>query len=103
MVRALQSADPRSTPWVQYLLWRQGLNVARFNFYHPGLGPALEELPPPKTPPTTPPPAGGEVDPPTPKPPVPEPSSFLVALGMLGAGIWWRSRASRSPTRLTAT
>ena len=40
MVSALRSADPRSTPWVQYLLWRQGRNIARFNFYHPVLGPS---------------------------------------------------------------
>lgn len=101
MVTALQSADPRSTPWVQYLLWRQGRNLARFNFYHPVLGPVLEQLPPPTTPPTNP-PAGGEIIPPPSggEPVVPEPSSWLIAAILLGAGLWWRSRTSRLPVRL---
>lgn len=104
IVGALRSADPRSTPWVQYLLWRQGRNIARFNFYHPVLGPILEQLPPPTTPPT-PPPAGGEIiPPPDPEPPHdPEPSSILLALGMVAAGYWWRSRAGRSSRVLATT
>ncbi|WP_074314829.1 PEP-CTERM sorting domain-containing protein [Singulisphaera sp. GP187] len=103
MVVALQSADPRSTPWVQYLLWRQGLNIARFNHYHPVLGPVLEQLPPPVAPPTNP-PASGEIIPPIEvHPNGPEPSSIIVALGLAGAGIWWRSRSGRSPTVLAPT
>src|SRR5262249_50627198 len=30
-----------NTPFVNYLLWRRSLNPARFDFYHPRLGPLL--------------------------------------------------------------
>lgn len=93
MVQALKSADPRSTPWVQYLLWRQGRNPERFNFYHPQLGPVLQQLPPPVAPPTPPinPPAPEIINPP-PDPVVPEPSTLLVSVVLLGAALWWRGR-----------
>src|SRR5258708_6958684 len=48
MAQALGSWN-HSSPWVQYLLWRQGLNPARFNRYHPQMVAYLNPLPPPKT------------------------------------------------------
>src|SRR5947209_3822107 len=44
MAQAMGSADPTSSPWVRYLLWRHDLNPRRFDHWHPGLGPALERL-----------------------------------------------------------
>jgi hypothetical protein len=100
MASALQTSDPRSSPWVQYLLWRQGLNVKRFNFYHPQLGPALQNLPPPTAPPinhgqgpgSTPNSPGNVIPPAT-----PEPSTILIAIMLIGSGTWWRSGTRRSP------
>src|SRR4051794_35553461 len=34
LVRSVQGADPSSDPNVQYLLWRQSLNPARFDHWH---------------------------------------------------------------------
>src|SRR3954453_19227512 len=48
MAQALGSANPRLSPWVQYLTWRQGLNPARFDRWHPQMVPYLSNLPPVK-------------------------------------------------------
>jgi hypothetical protein len=98
------------TALVQYLEWRRSLNPARFDFYHPGLGPLLQPQvvtppqlggekitpPPPSNPPVNPPenpPENPPVLPPdVPPPSVPEPSSLAVAAAMLAAGAWARRR-----------
>jgi MYXO-CTERM domain-containing protein len=97
------------TPLVEYLRWRRSLDPARFDHYHPNVGPMLAEdaltrmsllNPPPNlgqvvNPPGTPPP-------PVPVPPLPpnppdakvsEPSSALLGLVLAGAAGWLRRRA----------
>jgi hypothetical protein len=82
-------------PLVAYLKWRRSLNPARFDRYHPVLGPKLEAddiirslpqtpvIPPPREDPEVirPPSSGGAE--------VPEPGSLAVALGMIVAGAAW--------------
>jgi len=95
---ALRSVDPRSNPLIQYLLWRQERNVARFNYYHPYLGPQLQNLPPPvvNPPPVNPPPDPGDESPGTVvPPPVPEPSTLLISLVLIGTGCLWRYHSGR--------
>jgi hypothetical protein len=84
------------TPFVDYLYWRRSLNPARFDHYHPNIGPALGQLTPPTTavpgstttgtPPINPQPQNG----------VPEPASLPLALSLVGAGLWWRRRIVRN-------
>lgn len=113
-------ADQLANPMIDYLLWRQSLNTARFDFYHPRVSRVLNQLleappttvtpslptslPVPQTTPTVAAPQG--VTPPTVSSPplvapatqtvappaVPEPSSILLALGMTACGLWWRRR-----------
>lgn len=98
------------SPYFQYLLWRRSLNPARFDYYHPRLGPLLEsitQLPqevfppliPPVTPPVTPPPITPTIPVIPVTPQVPEPSTLLIGL-MLGAGGLWarhvRGKAKRA-------
>src|SRR5258708_38258805 len=52
MVEALASASPTSTLFVQYLEWRRDLDPARFDHWHPEMGPVLQTLA--TTPATTP-------------------------------------------------
>lgn len=91
--------------FMQYMKWRQGLNIKRFDSFHPELVRLLRKV---KTPTTTTPP--GTIEPPSPgvpiEPPdftpivpqeltppnVPEPSSVMLGLGMLGAVAWYRRR-----------
>jgi hypothetical protein len=118
--RALQVSDPLSNPWIQYLEWRRDLDPARFDHWHPRLGPQLAQLLPVPTTPstsvtsvsqpqtTTPaqpqtitpgPPPNQQIIPPVVTPPAiqtPEPSALSISLLLLGAGAWWRRRAHRA-------
>ncbi len=106
--------------FVQYLEWRHGLNVERFDANHPGLGPLLESSQlvtaaavPPKTSDATPPILGQGINPPpvvtsppskstTPiiegqAPQVPEPASLLIAGVMVGSAFVARRWNSTRP------
>jgi hypothetical protein len=120
-------AQSLANPMIDYLLWRRSLKPERFDANHPRLGPTLNQLlsfsptpvitppvttplpaysPVPQSTPTstspqivTPPPV--VITPPEPAAPtpIPEPSSVLLATGMLGWGIWWRRRMNRPARR----
>lgn len=111
------AAQLSSSAFVDYLLWRRSLNPVRFDHYHPYLAPMLQQpqnsgttLPatsvtpgvvippiaptpviPPTNPPDTPP------TPPIPPSQVPEPSTILIASGMVVAAVagrrWARANA----------
>jgi hypothetical protein len=81
---------------IQYFLWKQSLDPARFAHYHPALAPALTKL---KTPTTgsqqvgnPPPNTGGGGS----HPAVPEPNALLLAMTLTGCALWWRHRFRRS-------
>jgi hypothetical protein len=102
MLRGLGSANPTSDPFVEYLEWRRNRAPARFDHWHPRLGPWLSHLLPPLVPqPQTvnPKPPGTNPKPPSNPPPqvnppsVPEPGTWAIALMLLGSGVWWRSRS----------
>ena len=78
---------PVETPFVDYLIWRRNLDPLRFDANHPGAGPVLELIKPPKTPSSTP-PAGQNLTPPS----VPEPAALTVALTTAAAALGWRHR-----------
>jgi hypothetical protein len=97
--------DPGDTsPWIQFLLYKQSLDEARFDHFHPRISKALAKLPAPHTVgpvvnplpsttpssgPSTPPNESQQIQPQA----VPEPGAWLVAMGMAGWGLWWRRRA----------
>jgi hypothetical protein len=125
MRRAVASVNPTSSPWVEYLLWRHNLAPARFDHWHPRLGPELERLLPPPTsqtstahrPPVTPTPPQGQnihnpgvpplINPPpiaehnpppittNPPPAVPEPNPLAISAVLIASGLWWRWRTGR--------
>jgi hypothetical protein len=144
MDKALHGPHAASTRNVQYLEWRRALNPARFDHWHPKMGPMLQKLIPP---PSTSHPSTGTVTQPqtigtgsvaatntpsstpssssssspipgsrvtssdpgtgtgtttpqqidtTPSPAaIPEPSTWTMALVMIGSGLWWRYRNGR--------
>ncbi len=106
--RGMYSAD---TPLMQYLQWRRSLNPARFDYYHPRLGPSLAQTTWTPSPTPTPPctctpcqqvqpqrePRTEPQGPPWTEPPaVPEPSTGVMALTLIGAACWWRRRSRSS-------
>ncbi len=99
--RALGSDAPESTAWVQFLLWKQSLDPARFGRNHPHVAPILNRIssaslvsqtPTPTTTTTTTPDTTPLTEPQTVTAAVPEPGPWLLALGMTGWGLWWRRR-----------
>jgi hypothetical protein len=44
IAQEMLSPDPTSNPMVNYLEWRRNLKPARFDHWHPHLGPALQNL-----------------------------------------------------------
>jgi hypothetical protein len=44
MAQALESPDPTSNPYVDYLIWRRSLDPSRFDDWHPVIGPMLQQL-----------------------------------------------------------
>jgi hypothetical protein len=85
---SLMSSDPASSLFVQYLAWRRNLNPVRFDRWHPIEGPAVGRIVFPGT--STPDPVVN----PQPQT-IPEPGTMTLALGMAGAGLWWRRRSRR--------
>ncbi len=112
MYSTVREADPFSDPMTDYLYWRWSLDPARFDHYHPWLGPALGGLTPPSSSPspstgpaaqtiqpenTIPPPSSTSgsgsptANPPSDVPPaIPEPGMFWIALSMLATAAWGR-------------
>jgi hypothetical protein len=108
-----------ANPMIDYLLWRRSLNPVRFTANHPNLSPALAQLlngpslptsiPPPTNtsvpqsttaPQTVTPPSLISPSPQTVSPPaIPEPNSLLLAVGMMGWGLWWRRRMGKRSRR----
>lgn len=87
------------TPFVDYLFWRRSLNPARFDHYHPVVGPELGLLLPPPTNPT-PVPVGLTISGPPPFNPqpeigTPEPAALPMALTLIAVGVWYRRRVGR--------
>lgn len=94
MLRISSDGKLDRSPFVEYLLWRQNLNVKRFNSFHADLVKMLRRVRPGDIPPTP-------IDPPgfTPNEPqvvnppqVPEPATGVIALMMIGAAIVARRR-----------
>jgi hypothetical protein len=108
VLRNIQSEQGllHESSFVAYLEWRRSLAPRRFDHYHPRLAKAIitdtqirQSLvdTPPVTPPTNVVPAPGGVTPPTdvvipPTVSAPEPSTALIALVLIGAGLWARRR-----------
>ena len=101
-----------SSYYVEYMSWREGLNAKRFDSFHPALAQALKKVKTTTVSPTVPPesvipPTGGTpILPPgfTPNivtqslnpPHVPEPSTAVMALGMIAAvGVAHRWKKTR--------
>jgi hypothetical protein len=91
------------TPFVEYLSWRRSLAPARFDYYHPIIGPELGLLKPPtptstSTSTSTPTPSGttrgggGKPVNPVLQSTVPEPGSILIAVVMVGSAFGWGLR-----------
>ena len=89
------------SPFVEYLQWRQGLAVKRFDAFHPGIARLLRHVragsmpslnPTPTEPPDFEAISPQEINPPT----VPEPSSAVIAAMLVGAAAVARRRARRS-------
>lgn len=99
---------------VRYLEWRRGLNTRRFDANHPRIGRVLagQVFPPrvitpavitptpvvPSTPVVPATPVRPSINPraqPLIPPVVPEPSGFVIAACLFGAGLWARSRRGR--------
>jgi hypothetical protein len=97
--KALGSSDADSNPMVDFLLWKQSLDPARFARYHPKVAPILNRISTASLgsqtiAPTTSTSTGTTpiTQPQTLTPTVPEPGPWLLALGMSGWGLWWRRR-----------
>lgn len=100
---SLINGDPTvaaASPLVEYFVWRRNLNPARFDRYHPFLGPRLPQGFTPPTPTITPPVVPDTPDPPiTPPnhsipPTVPEPPAILVILAGVAGALALRRRSS---------
>ncbi len=88
--------DPGGTaPFVDYLLWKQARDPARFAYYHPRLAPILTQMRSPVITPSvapTPPPSTPLVEPQQ----VPEPTGILVGLMLAGFARVWLARKRAS-------
>jgi hypothetical protein len=104
--KAIRTDPGETSPWIQFMLYKQSLNPTRFAHFHPKLSPALDQLsaspigaqvltPESSTSTsTTTTPNSGPTSPLTEGQEIPEPATWLVALGMAGWGAWWRRRKS---------
>jgi hypothetical protein len=103
--KAIHKDPGESSPWIQFLLYKQSLDPARFAFFHPQVSKALARLatapktptqaltPPPTTPsstPSSPPTQGQSIT------PIPEPSTWLLTLGFSGWACWRFRRARKA-------
>lgn len=129
VVKTDTQSQQLANPMIDYLLWRQSLDPKRFAAYHPNLSPRLAQLlngptlPSGVPPPTYTPvpqtaaspqslmapsvtnsaplvsPLAQTMSPPA----VPEPTSLILGVGMLGWGLWWRRRMAQSHDRSQST
>ena len=99
-----------ASPFMLYMKWREGLNIKRFDSFHPEMVKLLRKIKRPATPTTpgtiAPPSPGVPIQPPdftpiapiTPQqvtpPNVPEPSSIALAIAMIGVAAIARRRRS---------
>ena len=91
------------TPFVDYLLWRRSLDPARFDHFHPFVGPRLAALDSNLSAASIPTIQSQSLVPPpplkvSPETITPEPGSLAISVGLLGAGAWWRRRWSPPST-----
>ncbi|MDR3633143.1 MAG: PEP-CTERM sorting domain-containing protein [Isosphaeraceae bacterium] len=93
IAQALESTSPSTNLFDQYLHWRRNLDPTRFDHYHPIEGPIIAGFTFPST--STPDPV---INPQPQKINTPEPGSMTLALGLIGAGVWWRRRSQRGLT-----
>ncbi len=103
--KAIRTDPGETSPWIQFMLYKQSVDPTRFAFYHPKVSVALNRLSAETTqsqfvsPPATT-PSSGTSSPPTQAQsitPIPEPGTLLLAVGLLGWGAW-RFRRPRSGT-----
>jgi hypothetical protein len=94
--KAIRTDPGESSPWVQFMLYKQSLDPARFAFFHPKVSVALDRLSkatttraqfvsPPATMPsgsTTSPTEGQSIT------SIPEPATWLLAMGLTWWGVW---------------
>jgi hypothetical protein len=97
MWKAIRSDPPPDIDAVvQFFLYRQSLDPARFDHYHPKVGAAMDRIkaeeatPTTTTSTTTPTDQAQELNPTA----VPEPASLFLTVGMAGYAIWWRRRSA---------
>jgi len=92
--KAIRTDPGETSPFIQFLLYKQSLDPARFAFYHPKLSPALDRLSASPTaaqvltPSSSTTPTGGTTSPPTEAQQIPEPATWLLAVGMAGWAAW---------------
>jgi PEP-CTERM motif len=109
MWKAIKSDPPPNIDAVvQFFLYKQSLDPARFDHYHPRVGAAMAKIkaelaaqsttPPTATTSTatTPTDQAQSLTPPGSTSPnensIPEPATILLAIGMAGYALWWRRR-----------
>jgi hypothetical protein len=103
MWKAIKSDPPPDTDAVvQFFLWKQSLDPARFDHFHPRVAAAMSKIKAeiatatpatatatgPSTTTSSPTDQAQELTPPT----VPEPATLYLTIGMAGYALWWRRR-----------
>jgi hypothetical protein len=101
--KAFRTDATLSNRWIRFLAWRQSLDPARFDYWHPRVAVALDRMsarpatpiqiatPPPGTPSNetpTPPTQGQSIS------TIPEPSAWLMAISFAAWGVWQHRRRS---------
>jgi len=98
--KAIRTDPGDTSPWIQFLLYKQSLDPVRFAHYHPRVSLALNRLSASTTvaqvvtPESSTTPTGGTTTPVTQAQEIPEPATWLLAIGLAGWGAWWRRRKS---------
>jgi hypothetical protein len=88
---------PETSPVVNFFLWKQSLDPARFDHYHPNIAKALAKIKAemassPTTTSTSPNDQPQTLTPPSTPSTVPEPATLALAIGMTAYALWWRRR-----------
>jgi hypothetical protein len=103
MWKAIKSDPPPDTDAVvQFFLWKQSLDPARFDHFHPKVAAAMSKIKAeiatatpatatatgPSTTTSSPTDQAQQLTPPA----VPEPATLYLTIGMAGYALWWRRR-----------
>jgi hypothetical protein len=99
MWKAIRSDPPPDTnAVVQFFLWKQSLDPARFDHFHPKVAAAMSKIKSelataatataPSTSTSSPTDEAQTLTPPS----VPEPATLYLTIGMAGYALWWRRR-----------